>query len=54
MDEIKTENILRIRDKKLLERLNKMYDETKDVVYTSKNNFLNDILKIGIQTFEKQ
>lgn len=54
MDEIKQENIVRIYDKKLLERLNKMYAERKGIVYTSKNNFLNDILQIGIQTFEKQ
>ncbi len=54
MDEIKQENIVRIYDKKLLERLNKMYGETKGILYTSKNNFLNDILQVGIQTFEKQ
>lgn len=54
MDEIKQENIVRIKDKKLLERLNKMYAERKGVVYTSKNNFLNDILQVGIQTYEKQ
>ncbi len=54
MNEIKQENIVRIYDKKLLERLNKMYAERKGIVYTSKNNFLNDILQVGIQTYEKQ
>ena len=31
-----------------------MYDKMKDIVYQSKNAFFNDVLRIGIEVFEKQ
>ena len=53
-EEIKEENIIRIKDKSLLEKANKIYGEMKDIVYTSKNQFFVDMLRNGIQSFETQ
>ena len=52
--EIKEENIIRIKDKALLENANKIYGEMRDIVYTSKNQFFVDMLRNGIQSFETQ
>lgn len=52
--EINTDNLIRIKDEKVLAKLNEMYDKMKDIVYQSKNAFFNDVLKIGIEVFEKQ
>lgn len=54
VNEIGTENMVRIKDEKILALLNEMYDQYKEVVYLSKNAFLNDIIRIGIQVFAKQ
>lgn len=51
---ITKENIVRIRDEKVLEKLNNVYDKYKDIVYTSKNNFLIDVIKLGVDVLEKQ
>lgn len=53
-DMITKENIVRIRDEKVLEKLNNVYDKYKDIVYTSKNNFLIDVIKLGVDVLEKQ
>ena len=42
MKVLKNENMLRIRDLKLLNRLQEMYDNTK---FTSANEFYNSLLK---------
>lgn len=52
--EINTDNLIRIKDEKVLTKLNEMYDKYKDVVYQSKNAFFNDVVRIGIEVFEKQ
>lgn len=54
VNEIGTENMVRIKDEKVLSQLNEMYDRDKDFVYLSKNAFFNDVIKIGIQVLEKQ
>ena len=54
VNEIGTENMVRIKDEKVLALLNEMYDQYKEVVYLSKNAFFNDIIRIGIQVFAKQ
>ena len=54
VNEIGTENMVRIKDEKVLTLLNQMYDQYKEVVYLSKNAFFNDIIRIGIQVFAKQ
>ncbi|MGN0788121.1 MAG: hypothetical protein ACI4L6_03590 [Candidatus Onthoplasma sp.] len=54
VNEIGTENMVRIKDEKVLSQLNEMYDRGKDFVYLSKNAFFNDVIRIGIQVLEKQ
>ncbi len=54
VNEIGTENMVRIKDEKVLSQLNEMYDQYKDDLYLSKNAFLNDVIRIGIQVLEKQ
>ena len=46
--------MVRIKDEKVLSQLNEMYDRYKDDLYLSKNAFLNDVIRIGIQVLEKQ
>ena len=53
-NEINTDNLIRIKDEKALAKLNEMYDKMKDIVYQSKNAFFNDVVRIGIEVFEKQ
>ena len=47
-NEINTDNLIRIKDEKVLAKLNEMYDKMKDIVYQSKNAFFNDVLRIGM------
>ncbi len=54
VNEIGTENMVRIKDEKVLSQLNEMYDRDKGFVYLSKNAFFNDVISIGIQVLEKQ
>lgn len=54
VNEIGNENMVRIKDEKVLALLNEMYEQYKEVVYLSKNAFFNDIIRIGIQVFAKQ
>ena len=54
VNEIGTENMVRIKDEKVLSKLNEMYDRDKGFVYLSKNAFFNDVISIGIQVLEKQ
>ena len=54
VNEIGTENMVRIKDEKVLSLLNEMYDRDKGFVYLSKNAFFNDVISIGIQVLEKQ
>ena len=53
-NEINTDNLIRIKDEKVLTKLNEMYDKMKDIVYQSKNAFFNDVVIIGIEVLEKQ
>ena len=54
VNEIGTENMVRIKDEKVLSQLNVVYDQYKDDLNLSKNTFFNDVIKIGIQVLEKQ
>ena len=54
VNEIGTENMVRIKDEKVLSQLNEMYEQYKDDLYLSKNAFLNDVVRIGIEVLEKQ
>lgn len=54
VNEIGTENMVRIKDEKVLSQLNEMYDQYKYDLYLSKNAFLNDVVRIGIEVLEKQ
>ena len=48
------ENLIRIKDEKVFNKLNEMYGKFYGDMYISKNKFFNDILKIGVEVFEKQ
>ncbi len=50
---ITKENNVRIQDYELLEKLNKLYDKTKNE-NISKNAFLISILRIGADVYERQ
>ena len=52
--EIKKENIVRINNPKLLDKLNVVYEQTKETAYSSKNQFLQAMLKIGVEVFAKK
>ena len=51
--EITRNNLIRIKDEKVVETLNEMYEKTKNI-YQSKNKFFNDIIKLGVQVLQKQ
>lgn len=51
--EITSNNLIRIKDEKVVETLNEMYEKTKNN-YQSKNKFFNDIIKLGVQVLQKQ
>lgn len=53
-NEINIENLIRIKDEKVIAKLNDMYDKMKGVMYSSKNAFFNDVVKVGIEVIEKQ
>ena len=48
------ENLIRIKDEKVFNKLNEMYGKFYGDMQISKNKFFNDILKIGVEVFEKQ
>ena len=48
------ENLIRIKDEKVFNKLNEMYGKFYSDIQKSKNKFFNDILKIGVEVFEKQ
>lgn len=48
------ENLIRIKNEKVFNKLNEMYEKFYGDLHISKNKFFNDILKIGIEVFEKQ
>ena len=50
-DKFESTNIVRIKDKRLLERLNGLYNKFKNDY--SKNKILNDILSSGVDVYEK-
>ena len=45
--EITSNNLIRIKDEKVVDTLNEMYEKTKNT-YQSKNKFFNDIIKLGV------
>ena len=51
--EITSNNLIRIKDEKVVDTLNEMYEKTKNT-YQSKNKFFNDIIKLGVQVLQKQ
>ncbi len=51
--EIISNNLIRIKDEKVVETLNEMYEKMKNT-YQSKNKFFNDIIKLGVQVLQKQ
>ena len=53
-DVIPKDNVLRIRDDELLAKLNEIYSKMQGVVYSSRNNFLVEVLRLGIEVWEKQ
>lgn len=53
-DVIPRENVLRITDEKVLAKLNEDYAKKQGVIYTSRNAYLNDVLRIGSDVIEKQ
>jgi len=53
-DVIAKENILRIMDENLLAKLNEDYAKKQDTIYTSRNAYLNDVLRIGLEVISKQ
>lgn len=42
------ENLIRIKDEKVFNKLNEMHGEFYGDMHISKNKFFNDILKIGV------
>lgn len=42
------ENLIRIKDEKVFNKLNEMYGKFYGDMQISKNKFFNDILKIGV------
>lgn len=48
------ENLIRIKDEKVFNKLNEMYGKFYGDTHISKNKFFNDLLKIGVEVFEKQ
>lgn len=53
-DEIQRDNVVRIYDDELLNSLNDEYSNLQGFMYSSKNAFLNDVLKLGIKVLKKQ
>lgn len=54
IDVIPKENILRITDEDLLAKLNEDYAREQGTIYTSRNAYFNDVLKIGSDVIAKQ
>ena len=50
-DKFEVTNIVRIKDKTLFDKLNKLFDKYK--TWYSKNRILNEVLETGINVFEK-
>lgn len=48
------DNVVRIYDNELLENLNDEYANLQGFMYSSKNAFLNEILKLGVKVLKKQ
>ncbi|MGN0961004.1 MAG: hypothetical protein ACI4PF_02250 [Christensenellales bacterium] len=53
-DKIGRDNIVRIYDNELLDNLNDEYANLQGFMYSSKNVFLNDVLKLGVKVLKKQ
>ena len=53
VDVIPKSNVLRIFDDEVLARLNEDYSKCGDI-YTSRNSYLNNVLKVGIEVLTKQ
>ena len=54
IDVIPKENVLRITDEDLLAKLNEDYARKQGTIYTSRNAYFNDVLKIGSDVIAKQ
>lgn len=54
IDVIPKENVLRIMDKNLLEKMNEDYAKKQGTIYTSRNAYLNEVLRIGSEVIAKQ
>ena len=53
-DVIPKDNVLRIRDDELLAKMNEDYAKKQDTIYTSRNAYLNDVLRVGLEVIAKQ
>lgn len=53
-DKIGRDNVVRIYDNELLDNLNDEYTNLQGFMYSSKNAFLNDVLKLGVKVLKKQ
>lgn len=53
-DIIQRDNVVRIYDDELLNMLNVEYSKMQGIVYSSRNAFLTDVLKLGIKVLKKQ
>lgn len=53
-DKIGRDNVVRIYDNELLDNLNDEYTNLQEFMYSSKNAFLNDVLKLGVKVLKKQ
>lgn len=51
---ITKENLIRIKNEKILCKLNETYNKFYKPCNVSKNNFFNTVIKIGIDVLEKQ
>lgn len=51
---IQRDNVVRIYDDELLNMLNVEYSKMQGIVYSSRNAFLTDVLKLGIKVLKKQ
>ena len=54
LDVIPKENVLRIMDENLLAKMNEDYASKQGMIYTSRNAYLNDVLRIGWEVIAKQ
>lgn len=53
-DKIGRDNVVRIYDNELLYNLNDEYANLHRFMYSSKNAFLSDVLKLGVKVLKKQ